>query len=280
MEKNTYPKILFPYDFSPESDHAIKYLDGLADIFQYSIDVLNILDPGTMEFLRKNNLTRKDLDGKVAALTEEITKRHKIPATYVINNVPIKKIRKISTKEDAEFIFLALTEPQNMASRIMKVVTTSPVPAFVVQNGVDFKPIKNILFPLDDSPTSRQKASWALRFAKKTGAKIHIFSINPATLGDKERQQKQYRIIESVEEFFTKNHVPYVSEISKGGDAEFDGEIMDYASNHEIDLYVIMIPRKMFKSISQRDFKLIFNPTKIPILCVNHRDVLVSGGFN
>lgn len=279
MEKNTYPKILFPYDFSPESNHAIKYLEGMAEIFQYSILVLNILDPGTLEFLRKNNLTKKDLDQKVAELTGELSNHLNIPSSYVINNVPIKKIRKISAKEDAEFIFLALTEPQNMASRIMKVVTTSPVPAFVVQNGVDFKPIKNIMFPLDDSPTSRQKASWALRFAKKTGATIHIYSINPAILGDKDRQQKQYRIIESVKEFFARNRVPFVTEISKAGDAEFDGEIIEYASKHDIDLYVIMIPRKMFKSISQRDFKLIFNPTKIPILCVNHRDVLVSGGF-
>jgi hypothetical protein len=167
-----------------------------------------------------------------------------------------------------------------MASTIMKVVATSPVPALVVQNGVDYKPFKNILFPLDDSMSSRQKAGWALRFAKKSNATIHIFSVNPASLTSKEKENKQFKVIDTVEQFFAKNHVNYVSEISQGNFRDFDNDIMKYAEKIDADLYVIMIPKRVFNSIRPLDFNLIFNPKKVPVLCVNQRDLFVGGGFN
>jgi hypothetical protein len=55
---------------------------------------------------------------------------------------------------------------------------------------------------------------------------------------------------------------------------------MKYAEKISADLYVIMIPKQVFKSIRQLDFKIIFNTEKIPVLCVNQRDLFVGGGFN
>ncbi len=280
MDQQEKPKILFPYDFSPESDYAMQYLISLTKVFDYSIEILNILDPGTRKFMKENKLSKSGLMERVEQLSKEFQTKYDIPATYLIKNVPIKRIRKISEKENVSFTFLAMNEPQKMASRIMKVVTTSPVPAFVVQNGVDFKPFKSIIFPLDDSFTSRQKAGWALRFAKRNNSIIHIYSVNPASLVTKEKELKQFKVIDTVEQFFVKNGVSIVSEISQCNYNDFDNDILKYAEKVSADLFIIMIPSKIFRSISQLDFKLIFNSAKTPTFCVNQRNLFLGGGIS
>lgn len=280
MTQQEKPKILFPYDFSPESDHSMQYLTKLSKVFNYSVEILNIFDPGTKKFMKDNNLSKSALTEKVAQIANDFQAKHHVAATYLLKDVPIKRIRRISMQEKVSFTFLAMNEPQKMASTIMKVVTTSPVPVLVVQNGVEYKPFNNIIFPLDESVTSRQKAGWTLRFAKKSHATVHIYSVNPASLDSKEKEYKQFKVIDSVEKFFGKNGVRFVSEISQGNYDDFDNDIMKYAEKISADLFVIMIPVKMFRSIAQADFKLIFNPAKIPILCVNQRDLFVGGGFN
>jgi nucleotide-binding universal stress UspA family protein len=279
MDQQAKPKILFPYDFSPESDYAMQYLIGLCREYNYSVEILNIFDPGTRRYMKENNLSKNDLVGKVEKLANDFQTKYNIETSYFIKNVPIKRIRKISEKNEVSFTFLAINEPQRMASRIMKVVTTSPVPALVLQNGVDYKPYKNILFPLDDSVPSRQKAGWALRIAKKSNATVHIFSINPAALRSKEKEVRQFTVIDTVEKFFAKNHINFVSEISQGNYNDYDNDIRNYATKNNVDLYIIMIPKKIFNSIQQLDFDLIFNPEKIPVFCVNQRDLFVGGGF-
>jgi nucleotide-binding universal stress UspA family protein len=281
MEQAESEKILFPYDFSPESNHAMQYLVGLTKIFNYSVEFLNILDPGTKKYMQEHKLTKQELTEKFAKLAQEFQAKNNIPISYLLKNAPIKRLRKLSEKEEVSFTFLAINEPEKMAAKIMKVVTTSPVPAFVVQNGVDFKPVKNILFPIDDSYTSRQKAGWALRFARKTNAKIHIFPMNPAALIKPEKEKKQRTVIDSVEWFFAKNHVEYVTELSSVIYDEFDNDIIKYSKNANIDLIIIMIPPvKLFRPITKDDFRIIFNSVKIPVFCVNERNLFLGGGIS
>jgi hypothetical protein len=280
METQDYHKILFPYDFSPESDHAMHYLFGLSRIFDYSVEILNIFDPGTKNYMKEHNLSRSQLTDRVAELARKFQDKYNISTSYLIKNVPIKRIRRISEKEEVTFTFLAINEPGKMASKIMVVVATSPVPVFVVQNEVEYLPFKNILFPLEDSGISRQKAGWVLRFAKKNNAKVHIFSVNPASLENSEKGNKQRQIIDTVEWFFTKNKVSFITELSHDIYSEFNNDILRYADKSGIDLISIMIPMKVFRSISRDDFKIIFNPSKIPVLCVNQRDLFLGGGIS
>lgn len=280
MENNEYPKILFPYDFSTESDNAIPYLVSLAKMFNYSIEILNILDPGTKKYMWEHKLSKQQLIEKVGELARDFQEKYNIPTTYLLKNAPIKRIRKISEKEKVTFTFLAINEPASLGSTIMKVVSTSPVPVFVVQNGVNYKPFKKILFRLDDTFNSRQKAGWVLRFAKKTRATVHIFSVNPVMIKDRVKAQKQHTIIESVEKFFEKSNVGHITVLAPGRYEDFDDEVMKYAEKEGIDLYTVMISAKVLKNMRQADFRFIFNKANIPALCVNTRDLFLGGGIS
>ncbi len=281
MDTQNKPTILFPYDFSEESDFAIEYLVGLAKLFDFSAEILNIYDSGTRKFMQENKLGKNDLEDKIRQMAKDLQDKHGIMSTYLIKNAPIERIKKISRNEHVTFTLLGIARQFKPSTKIMKVITTSPVPAFVVQKGVPYKPFKTILFPLDESDASRQKAGWALRFANACpDATIHIYTISPAALKSKEREFKQYKVIESCEHFFARNRVKFVTETSQGNYKDYPLEVKKYAEAINADLYVIMIrPHKMFQVIDPVDYQLIFNQQKIPLLCVNQRDIFVGGGF-
>jgi len=281
MDTQNKPTILFPYDFTPESDFAVDYLVGLSKLFNFSAEILNIYDEGTKKYMKENHLDRPALEQKIQEMAKDLEEKHGIMTSYLMKNVSIKRIRQISRNENVTFTLLGIIKPFKPSTKILKVITTSPVPAFVVQTGIPFKPIKNIVFPLDDSTASRQKAGWALRFAKACrDATVHIYTISPAALKSKEREFKQYKVIESCEHFFYRNGVNFVTETSQGNYKDYPLELKKYAESIAADLYVIMIrPKKMFSSIDPVDYQLIFNQQKIPVLCVNQRDLFVGGGF-
>jgi len=281
MDAQSKPTILSPYDFSAESDFAIEYLIGLAKLFNYSVEILNIFDSGTLKFMKENNLDKNALEDKIRQMSADLQEKHGIMSNYLIKNVPIKRIRKISLKEQVSFTMLGISKPFKSSKGIIKVITTSPVPAFVVQKGTPFKPFRKILFPLDDSMSSRQKAGWALKFAKALGdATVYIYTISPAALKSKEREFKQYKVIESCEHFFTRNGVKFVTETSQGSYKDYPFEIKKYAEKIEADMYIIMVrPKRMFSLVDPIDLQLIYNQQKIPLLCVNQRDLFVGGGI-
>ncbi|MEI6124155.1 MAG: universal stress protein [Bacteroidota bacterium] len=280
MEQKSTSTILFPYDFSKESDSVLGYLSEFSKIYEFSVKFLNILDPGTKKFMLENHLSKAVIEQKISQMAFDFQSKNAVNSTYLIKNVPIKRIRKISINEEVTFTMLGIAEPKKYSTKIMKVVTTSPVPILVVQEGVTFSPYKNIVFPLDDAVDSRQKAGWALKIAKKSNATIHIFSISPAALKNKEKEYRQYKVIESVEKFFRKNQIKIHTEISQGGYKDYADDTMRYADKINADLFVIMIvPEKIMKPVNPVDFKLIFNPSKIPIMCVNQRDLFVGGGI-
>ncbi|HOY32481.1 MAG TPA: universal stress protein [Bacteroidales bacterium] len=282
MDTQNKPTILFPYDFSPESDFAIEYLVGLSKTFNFSVEILNIYDVGTKKFMQENNLDKSALEDRIRQMSVDLQEKHGIMSTYLIKNTAVKNIRKISLKEHVTFTLLGISKPYKPSNRIIKVITTSPVPVFVVQKGVPYKPFKNIVFPLDDSPASRQKAAWALKFASTfEDVLIHIYTISPAALKSKEREFKQYKVIESCEHFFARNGVKFVTETSQGSYKDYPMEIKKYAESINADMFIIMIrPKKMFSNVDPVDIQLIFNQQKLPLLCVNQRDLNVGGGFN
>lgn len=281
MEMKSNKSILFPYDFSGVSDCAQEHLAGIAKMFGYSIQILNILDPGTKAYMRKNSLNVGGLKASLEEIAEKLRAEPGQEAEVIIKNVSIVRMRKLADSLNAACMVLGIDEPKRRASSIMKVVTKSPVPVFVIQQGAVFSPYKNILFPLDDAADSLQKVGWATAVAKATGAKVHIFSVKPSAIPLKEKQYKQIKMVEQVETFFARHRVDFTSFIATGKLDDFADETIEYGKTVESDLYIILNrTKKLFSRISALDMQLIFNHTQTPALCVNKRDLFVAGGFS
>lgn len=281
MEQQITPTILFPYDFSKESECALEYLSSYSGLYPFALKFLNILDLGTRKYMAENRLSKAGLEQKMSQMAFDFQTKYGVNSTYMVQNAPVKRIRKISLEEEVTFTMIGISEPKRYSAQIMKVVSTSPVPIFVIQDGVTFKPYNKILFPLTDAVNNRQKAGWALRIAKRSNGTVHIFSMRPDSLDTKDDAHKQRKVIESVERFFGNNGVKFKTEIAKGSYKNFTKEALSHADEIGADLLIIMIaPKKLFKPFNTYDFNMIFNPLKIPIFCVNQRDLFVSGGFH
>jgi len=278
MNKERNPIILLPYDFTEVSDGAVKHACALAKMFGYSLRLLNILDPGTIKYMRANNMKISDIESKLEEMAEMIRKDKDIEVDYVLKKGSIKTMCKLAEAYLVSFMVLGIDEPRKNNSQILKVVSKSPVPVFVIQRNSEMMNYKNILFPLDDFFASRQKVGWAARLAKTTNAQISIFSVNPP---GSEEGFKYQRIIEQVEEFFYQRNIPYSTTLSEGGMDTFTRETVQFGTEHHCDVYVIMHrPKKLFGAIHPIDYQLIFNESRTPVLCVNLQDIMVSGGFS
>jgi nucleotide-binding universal stress UspA family protein len=274
MEVKSNRSILFPYDFSGVSDCAQEHMVGIAKMFGYSIKLLNILD------MRKNRLNAGGLKAILEEMADKFRTEHTQDTEVIVKNVSILKMRKLADSLNVACMVLGIDEPKRRASKIMKVVTKSPVPVFVIQQGAEFSPYKNILFPLDDAADSLQKVGWATAIAKATGATVHIFSVKPSAIPLKERQYKQIKMVEQVETFFARHRVDFTTNIAVGSLDDFADETIAYGKTISADLYIILNrTKKLFSRISSLDMQLIFNHTQTPAICVNKRDLFVAGGF-
>lgn len=281
MKKKHNSLILLPYDFTEVSNIAIDHTVGLAKMFNYSILILNIVDGGTKQYMRKNNLKKDDIIQNLNDIVEGIKRDNNIETDFVYKDTKIKDIKKIAKETGTTFMVLGFDKPRSRATSIMKLIAKSPVPVLIIQKDVPWKKYERIFFPVDDFNASRQKAGIAKAFANASGAEIHIFSFLPE---EKEKKYKQHKIIDQLQEFFSSNNVSNTLELSEAKSTKqfiHDG-LNKY--NHEksnFDLVVVMQrPKKFYQVMHKVDKMLIFNNPSTPVMYVNLRDLFVGGGFH
>jgi nucleotide-binding universal stress UspA family protein len=278
MIKGQKPIVLLPYDFTEVSKYAVKHAVAVAKLFGYSITLLNILDNNTKLYMKMSNMKNDDLIFKLKEMCDFIKQVNNVNVDYFYQKGSIKSICKIAKKLNVSFMVLGIDEPRGNTTAIMKVVSNSTVPVFVIQQKSDITEYKHLLFPLDDSPGSRQKAGWAAKIAKTSGAHISILSVNDP---NRDKRIKQQVIAAQVEEYFIKYGLKCTTDIAKGKPKDFALDSLEFGKEKKCDVYIIMHrPKKLFSTVDPIDKQFIFNDTKTPVLCVNLRDIGVMGGFN
>ncbi len=272
------PIILLPYDFTEVSKTAVRHALALARLFSYRLLLLNTADQNTRKYFRLSNMNLHDLEGKLSETAGLLQTTYGIECGYTLCKGSLKRINTVAEKEHVSFVVMGVDEPAGYNAGILKVICKSPVPVFLIQQKSEKLSYKNILFPLDDFPGSRQKVGWAARLAQATGARINIFSVNKT---EKDKTYEHIKIIEQVEAFFAKRHIQVSSVVSDAGMREFSNELLQFGSDSKCDSLVILLRApKMFRKIHPIDKRLMFNEDRMPVLCINLRDVGITGGFS
>lgn len=278
MIKERKPVIILPYDFTEVSKYAVKHAVALAKVFGYTITLLNIYDSGTRKYLKVSNMGKTDLKPKLQETCDLIKSNSGVDVDYFYKKGSIKSIRKIAEQLAVSLMVIGIDEPLLKISPILKVVSKSPVPVMVVQQKSEMFDYKRLMFPLDDFIGSRQKVGWAARLAKMTNAEVNIFSMKQT---EKEKTYKHNRIIDQVEEFFHKRGINTTTQIAVGKAKDFPEEALQFGIDKKCDVFIIMYqPKKFFSTVTTLDKRLIFNDSKVPVLCVNLQDLGIAAGFN
>ncbi len=190
-------KILIPVDFSETSLLAIKHGAFLAQLTKgevYLTHVINKLYESYAVINQPMNVDTGMLSDKVTVKLEEIS--NEIKKKYAINvhkivssGNPTSEIIKTAKDVDASLIVMGThgyspLEELVIGSNAIKVITKSACPVMCMSEKATKFGYNNILLPIDTSPHSRQKAIYAMEFAKNFGAHVHCLGVLTADESD------------------------------------------------------------------------------------------------
>jgi len=273
MEEITEYPIMVPYDFTPVSDVALAHASNIGLKSNRSLKVVNIVDNSTRKFLKSNNLSDKNLPEKLEEICRNVREKYNIPASFLIKKGSISSMRKIAENLVISSMFIGIDQPQSGASQILKLIGKCPAPVYVVQGDIEWKPIKTIIFPVDEFEETRQKISVVFRLAAIENVVVKLLSI---TLRNRDFQICQEVRVKQIEKKLYKEKIAFTTEYAKLDKKVFADELLEYAQANNGDVMILMkTPRIYFSNmyISKFDKKILLNSKHIPSIYVNALDL-------
>ena len=263
--------ILVPTDFSEVCANAANQAAETAVLLGQKVTLLHIINNDTKAFLRSENFDPSSVNLKMDEIAADLKTRYGVEVDTMTREGSIfTEIAEVAKDLKVSMIFLGTHGKVGLqhltGSFALKVVTSSPAPTIVVQKRPFNHGYKNIVLPITSEAGPLEKTRWAVFIAKQFNATIHIYIIGDAN-------DAVNKAAKQIAGYFDKNGVAYTEHIS-GKSSGFAKQVLDYSSTISADMIMIMTnPDKGFSSflLGSYDEDIIFNPSQIPVLCINPR---------
>jgi len=269
--------VLVPTDFTKEAKIAMDHAFGLAKLKGWGVRLLHVVNSETKARLKKEGGNIDDIKNQLKEITEQAKQEHQVDVDFITKEGSIfNVIAEVSKEINARIVFMGthgkVGLQKLLGSHALKVITSSKIPFIVVQNTPYGEGYKNIIIPIDDSPYSSQKASWAMYIAKIFDSKLHLFVVHNPIIAIKARVNA---MVSRIERFLVENKIQYEIVHAKKGVA-YPKQILDYSMEISSDMITIMtekqssIPGFMFTKWQEN---ILFNEQKMPVMCINPVEV-------
>jgi nucleotide-binding universal stress UspA family protein len=265
--------ILVPFDFSPVGQNAIDHAVRAAQILNFKVTILHVINRETRAVFGKED-TGKAVEAKLKEVVKSIKAQSKISVDYLYREGSIfDVIHEVATDLKVRLMILGTHGKKGLqhlfGSYALKVISQSPVPVIVVQKRqIQNHGYKKIIFPISLYTEARQQVFYAIVTSLLFKSEILVYKQISKEPADR---AKLNIITGQIEEEFRNNNVQYtIFESEKP--ANFAGQLLDFAVSHSGDMIMMMtdsnIENPDFNNSSWSD-KLIFNLAQIPVLCIN-----------
>lgn len=281
-------QILTPVDFSETSQGAIDHAIFMAKIFNAKLFFVHIIEPVGYNFEMKemrslNDKIKKLAYDKLDELADNIHAEQGIykPEILVESGNISDQIIETADKIKADIIVMGTHGISGfaeffMGSNAYKVTTQASCPVLTIQKHATRKGFSNIILPVDDSHTSRQKVKYAVELAKHYGSVIHIVAL----MTDKEtRTRKKFDlIIKQVNEFLESKGIPKKNKTLYGDNIA--KMTMKYANDMDADLIIIMSEQEenLTGYIMGPYAQQVVNHSNIPVLSITPEETFIPIG--
>ncbi len=261
---------LVPTDFSEVCTNAAHRAASLAKDFNYKIVLLHVIDKNTLGDLKKEGKGLEWLDERLRELAGKLVKEYVIQVDFIAREGDIfSTIAEVAEELKASLIFLGTHGKVGLqkitGSFALRVVTSSEIPTVIIQKRPFGHGLGKIVMPITSDTGPWAKTKWAAYIAKEFNSIIEIIHIPGANIDD---------VITMITNHFQVNGVKYtVKAADKAGN--FTKQVLDYATTENSDMILILTnPGAGMKSflLGSYDEDIIFNPSQIPVMCVNPRD--------
>jgi nucleotide-binding universal stress UspA family protein len=270
METVKNPVFLVPTDFSEVCTNAAHRAASLAKDYNYKIVLLHVIDKNTLGELKKEGKGPDWVKERLEELAKTLVKEFVIQVDSIAREGDIfSTIAEVAEELKASLIFLGTHGKVGLqkitGSFALKVITSSEIPTIVIQKRPFGHKLSKIVMPMTSDAGPWSKTKWAASIAKEFDSTIEIIHVPGDEMED---------IITMITNHFVANNVKYtIKATDKSGN--FTKQVLDYATAENADLILIMTnPDKNLKSflLGSYDEDIIFNPSQIPVMCVNPRD--------
>jgi nucleotide-binding universal stress UspA family protein len=272
-------RILIPYDFSETATLALEHATFMGKLLKADLELLYVMESHSFVSAISSAFSKTKTDyeenissGAVDRFREMEQKIHHDTGMSVRSHVLKGKIYKIinSTAEElkADLIIMGTHGSSGFQEHIIgsnayKVVSSAPCPVMTVQTHVKKVGFHNIVLPIDNSSTSRQKVTVAIEIAKYYKSIVHVVGLINSQ--NEETLMKFDVKITQVKRFIEEHEIAISSKILNG--EHLSTMCMDYATQMNADLMVIMTDQEGGLFMGSGAQKIV-NHSKIPVLSV------------
>lgn len=284
-------KILVAIDFSQGSIHAFRYAILIAnkidaDITMMWVDKVDTADiflpkerkDGQKEIIKQkfDELVERYKNGNLAGGKKFKGELVKGKLDYKIRKGKVYKEIVHQAIVDEAYLVIAGTHGASgfeefwIGSNAKKIVSSAPCPTITARYGTCLhEGIQKIILPISLSIETRQKVPYAIEFAKKFGAEIHLVTLSPNEKGQLVKAQKY---TEQVIPFLTKENIAYKTHLIKGDNHVED--TLKYAEKINANLLIVMAGKE-----SENNFFLGTYPQQllrlspVPIMHIHPIDI-------
>jgi nucleotide-binding universal stress UspA family protein len=282
--------VLVPVDFSETSKNAVFFAIEMAKLFNDEITLLHVINDNFFSSIFTSG-DHKDLvvDGVNKRMNELAGEVKKVWPEGVINTEVktgkvFKVIQEVAEERNVDTIVMGTNGAsgieQFIGSTTSRMIRSSQVPVVVVKEKVVKPTFDRIVLPIDLTKESKQKVSWAVKFARVYNSEVHIIM---EVEKDDFLEKRVKANLNMVEGIMKREGVKYVSKLLD--DRKYPDHIgkdtLQYADEVNADLIMIMTQKeKGFSEVFLGSYaqQLVNECSGVPVLCINPKAVSLSSG--
>lgn len=262
-----FKKILVAFDNSESSRQAMQKACDIAEKFNSSITAVFVRGEGDKSFEDAKSYLEQFSTAK--GIKVEIVAREGKVYDEVI---------KLEKEEGFQLILIGAHgksgwSPFWIGSNAFKVVSSSNCPVITIQDYASDKGIENIVLPLADSNTTRQKVPYAAVLAKACNSTIHILGVSKGSGSETEQHVNAY--IRQTERYLMERDIKYTVETKLG--VKVPDAIVEHSKKVEAGLMMIMTETESAGYFMDSYAQQLVNTSPVPVMSIHSRDTMLAG---
>lgn len=273
--------IIVPFDFSSQAENGVTLALELASKFQSQVLFAYVQrkepDFAHLGLQDERRIAEAEFEKLIARLQPQAAPGVKL--NYVIQQGKIYREIVALAESSEDSVIVTATHGASgfeeffIGSNTLRILAATDTPIYTIRHGITPAPIQKIIFPLDLTFESRQKAPYVARLARTWNATVHVLGMTEAS--NEEVQIRMWNYMKQVENFFVKQGVTH--EMLRFTNTEIVEGTLEYAAKHPNSLialtsrekesyHLFMIGGKVQRMLSQAPVPvLVLAPTIEPI---------------
>jgi nucleotide-binding universal stress UspA family protein len=273
-------KILIPYDFSETADLALEHTVFMAKLHKAEIILVHIIESFSFtsaissafgksqsEFENKLESTANE---KLKKLGEKLHHDSGMQVNIRMESGKIyKKIVAIAEEVKADIVIMGTHGVSGfqdflVGSNTFRVVMSAPCPVISVQAHAKKIGFKDIVLPIDNSMSSRQKVKHAVEIARHYNSIIHVAGM--MTMSDVDMKRRFEVKIHQVQSYLEEHEVAHTVKIFKSDNPP--ATTLEYSGQINADLMIIMTDQEGSGIFMGNFAQQLINQSKIPVMSI------------